>query len=367
MGVIYTLKETKLSENEQGRYDEIKAKFYDYLKNEKKIPESKIENHERGKFPFETLTTEGYEPRTDFIVRENNSTEYYMLNVGLKKTSFKDVFEQFKPKDGKTRKLFTVDFMQEKLVIKPLETVVSSFQDFIENIKDLNDPKFLYCYRGQQDGSLPVKPSIYRHLKNDDSQPLYVKKENVLFNEAVRQIPEEFPNAMSTFEKLTKMQHYGLPTRLVDVSLSPLIALYFAVKDTKNKGATVFVYSIPQNEIHYIDEDVNSLADIANTKDKNLGNDLNKVLFVKPNLNNERIKRQMGCFFLYGIGNDGNGNPDRTEFAKNPYYEQKFVISGGKIESEIKEILKILCIDSASVLPEIDKKMEQIKGDFDIL
>lgn len=45
---------------------------------------------------------------------------------------------------------------------------------------------------------------------------------------AIRQRPYDFRECASDFEILTKLQHYGLGTRLLDVTLNPLVALYFA-------------------------------------------------------------------------------------------------------------------------------------------
>ena len=57
----------------------------------------------------------------------------------------------------------------------------------------------------------PAIPSLLRDKK-------YRKNEHVIFNEAIRCYPQEFPAGETTFERLTRMQHSGIPTRLLDAT-----------------------------------------------------------------------------------------------------------------------------------------------------
>ena len=52
----------------------------------------------------------------------------------------------------------------------------------------------------------------------------------------------DFYNSRSHFEKLVKMQHYQICTRLLDLTTNPLVALFFACEDATRDTGQVLVF-----------------------------------------------------------------------------------------------------------------------------
>ena len=160
------------------------------------------------------------------------------------------------------------------------------------------------------------------------------------FRELLMANPDDFRGDTTTFERLSRMQHYGLPTRMLDTSTNPLIALYFACKAGSGGDhvGDVIRFTIAKRKVKYFDSDtVSCLANLSqmyvedrNDLDPGVGlkefnrqisvgkllhfikgekpyfrdiidpRDISRVLCVRGRHSNERVTAQSGAFLLFG-------------------------------------------------------------------
>lgn len=91
-------------------------------------------------------------------------------------------------------------------------------------------------FRGQSAKHSTINTSLSR-------KTAYVKNEHAMYAETIKEKEDDFSGLDYPIEKLSKMQHYGMPTRLIDFTIDPLTALYFAVEDDSSEyDAIVYVY-----------------------------------------------------------------------------------------------------------------------------
>lgn len=207
------------------------------------------------------------------------------------------------------------------------DIVVTSLAEYIEKVSNLLGTVFYSgttslfpIYRGQADSAWDLNPAVYR-----DNRFKYEKK---YICEMERIVPEAF-SGMNRIDKLIKMQHYGLPTRLLDFSKNSLVALYFACnKESDKDGAVYEVHAMPMlhqdtvlvsvvmkylfeygNEFFDPDKFVAELSEedypgkfFADFKSRDgIYQVLSSTHGIYPMHTNERVRNQDGVFVLAGM------------------------------------------------------------------
>ena len=210
---------------------------------------------------------------------------------------------------------------------------VRTLEQFLDAIKTDNDS---VLYRGVTDVSHQLIPRIGRSKSLSPDSVLNL--ENAVFSEFKRRAPAFLTREpKGDWDWLFLCQHHGIPTRLLDWTLNPLIALYFATETNWETDCMVYSF-LPDQWL------------TPSTQDP-FG--FNEICAVYPDLIHPRFVNQASVFTI---------QPKPWQQLGGPFV-RKFTIAAEAIPS-IKTWLAKFKIDRSFLFPGLDTLASQINNNI---
>ncbi|MGX6592752.1 FRG domain-containing protein [Cetobacterium ceti] len=203
--------------------------------------------------------------------------------------------------------------------------IIKDVFNYLKYIHKINYEKGIY--RGQKNANWKLIPSIHRKRNSKDSKKFH---ENNLYKNIKKQNLIEFKEQDLFINEIIRMQHYGIPTPLIDWTFNPLIGLFFATapSDANDpQDGKVYIYNYNQDiskvnfdteEYKIYSEKLKNIYEQAPGKTSNIKDFGENLIFIESINENNRLKAQKGLFSL----------------DLKPYYKLYFM----------KNIIKTICI-----------------------
>lgn len=174
-------------------------------------------------------------------------------------------------------------------------------------------------YRGQPNVDYPLMPGLFRERKLDNTKSVGAfprSLEKIIIEEFISE-GCIYKSTVSRDDYLTWIeiaQHHGLPTRLLDFTSNPLVALFFACIDEPDKDAYLWVINNEAYKRYVVLKNDNSCKDktdeirkIVNDEIINRFPDLHRLdlgfiqfpRIYKPSYYDERMVAQSSVFMIW--------------------------------------------------------------------
>lgn len=200
-------------------------------------------------------------------------------------------------------------------------------------IREFNSLPSHFIFRGQANADWKLESSLERVVGSkwcSDEARKFEELSLARFRSKFHLYDHENIEPDSMLAWLAIMQHYGVPTRLIDFTESPFVALYFALETYRSASKNdLAVYAIDYRAItaasvacirrndstfHYKDSEVYEQQDLI--FDRFVNPRTYDIAWVtEPRKHNQRLDRQGGCFLI-----SGNRDMKIEDVLKTPLY-----------------------------------------------
>ncbi len=233
-------------------------------------------------------------------------------------------------------------------------------------------------FRGVPKESFTLLPSAFR----DDA----ISEKKMLYEFQLKAPPYGIEHGASDIAKwLVDMQHYGVPTRLLDWSLSPLVALYFAVDDDIYNDDNAAVHILNSKKLMQFSRkkataswlkfdsiNVNARALLVTEKErqikKNQGYQSVQLEHPVPFFSkhsNPRLIAQGSCFTIHGKAKTPIDEiQDIVTLNEKPISKDNFhkkIIIHKEYKMKIHKELENIDINSHTIFPDLHGLVRKIK------
>jgi FRG domain len=119
-----------------------------------------------------------------------------------------------------------------------------NFAELLDAVEKFQQASSTSWYRGCRDKDHKLRPTLYRHKSKTKIEEISALEAELTTRFVQRSLPFLQRTLTDDWDKLFLMQHYGVPTRLLDWTENPFVGIYFALTgmtDSKRTDASLWM------------------------------------------------------------------------------------------------------------------------------
>ena len=265
--------------------------------------------------------------------------------------------------------------------------------------------EFAFYFRGEPTCGWELRPSVMRTDSNKRGN-----SERDMLRDLISRRPSEFSGMTPALAQWMLAQHHGLPTRFLDVTRNPLVALFFACEEDEQHDGILHIFAVSRSLIKPFESDaVSVIANFAKLsseeQDLILGKcipqsrlhssqpvshrdyseamrrlyqlirvekayfdqridprDLYRVLVVEPQQSSDRIRAQSGAFIASAFHERFERDKILVWNSNIPVYAHYMLTVPSSHKSSLLKELRLLNITRETLFPGLDASAMAVKN-----